>query len=164
MSAAHLRQVEEEEHRGTSGKRWILQLSRVNAKSSRYTMDILAGMKCVSVCRILGSLWFLCQKIHYLRVCARQLRSCLRRDKPWLSVSFFCSSKLYSLTFATLALALLLELARTMHPWNHCVQLFLMNNWSKQKHTHSTTFYLFPLRDKLFSLLHKKSENHMGTV
>lgn len=44
---------------GTSGKRGaggVFQLLRVNAKSSRYTMDILAGMKCVSVSRLLDSL------------------------------------------------------------------------------------------------------------
>lgn len=39
---------------GTSGKRGIFQLFRVNAKSSRYTMDILASTKCISVSRLLG--------------------------------------------------------------------------------------------------------------
>lgn len=38
----HWRQITEEEHKATSGKRGIFWLLRANAKSSRYTMDILA--------------------------------------------------------------------------------------------------------------------------
>lgn len=53
---------------GTSGNIWkktdILAF-RLNAESSRYTMAVLAGMKCVSVWRLLNSLWFLSWKIHY---------------------------------------------------------------------------------------------------
>lgn len=53
---------------GTSGNIWkktdILAF-RLNAESSRYTMAILAGMKCVSVWRLLNSLRFLSWKIHY---------------------------------------------------------------------------------------------------
>lgn len=75
-SPVHLGRVTEEEHRGTSGKRWIFQLLKVNVKSSRFTMDVLAGMKWVSVWRLLDLLWFGSQKLHYLIACGRHLDSC----------------------------------------------------------------------------------------
>lgn len=52
---------QEVEHKGNIWKKWeYFSFSGPNAKSSRYTIDILA--ECSSMCRLLHSLWFVSQE------------------------------------------------------------------------------------------------------
>lgn len=140
----HLQFIRNESERrntgATSGKGGIFQLLRVNAKSSRYTMDILASMKCISVSRLLG--FALISLPRKFIICLSVPDSCTVVFKGINYDFLFLSSLIQSRTPANLGRALLIDrqapyTSQTMPP-----KLFFLIFEAYKIHTH-TMFLCF---------------------
>ena len=141
------------EHLEKGGK---FQPLRVNAKSSRYTMDILASMKCISVSRLLGFALISLPRKFIIRSSAPDGCTVVFKGINYdflSSVSQGWNQPLQPLPcFAN-------RPERTVRLSNCCMHLRLSyplifkaykhTDTHTHTHTHTTAFLLFPIWDKL---------------